>query len=92
MQQNLFFDSFKLALHVSGDSFAHLQEQFGCIYSFLEQSTDSAVCCRPVIRCVTGRQQTAESVRSSRDSELHAYEILRILLLTITKICKINEC
>jgi len=29
MQQNyVFIDSFKSALHVSGDSFAHLQERF----------------------------------------------------------------
>jgi hypothetical protein len=28
------FDSFTIALNVSGDSFAHLQEQFDCIYSF----------------------------------------------------------
>ena len=43
-----FIDSFKLALHVSDDSFTHLQENFGCICSFLEQCTDSAVCRRPV--------------------------------------------
>jgi len=34
--------SFKLAVHVLGDSFAHLQEHFDCIYSFLEQCTNSA--------------------------------------------------
>ena len=63
----VFIDSFKLALHVSGDSFAHLQEHFDCIYSFLEPSTDSAVCCWPVTQigwnrppCDTCRQQTAE--------------------------------
>ena len=28
-----FSNSFKLALHVSGDSFAHLQEHFDCIYT-----------------------------------------------------------
>ena len=39
-----FIDSFKLAVHVSGESFAHLQEHFDCIYSFSEQCTDSAVC------------------------------------------------
>jgi len=39
---------FKLALHVSGDSFVHLQQHFDCIYSFLGQCTDCAVCCRPV--------------------------------------------
>ena len=43
-----FIGSFKLAVRVSGDSFAHLQEHFYCIYSFLEQCTDTAVCCRPV--------------------------------------------
>jgi len=43
-----FTDSFKLVLHVSGESFAHLQEHFDCIYSFLEHCTGSAVCCRPV--------------------------------------------
>ena len=43
-----FTDSFKLALHVSGDSFAHLQENFDCIYSFLEKWTYSVVCCQPV--------------------------------------------
>jgi hypothetical protein len=43
MQQNLFINSFKLALHVVGDSFAHLQEHFDCTYSFLGQCTDSAV-------------------------------------------------
>jgi len=43
-----FIDSLKLALHVSGDCFFHLQEHFDCIYSFLEQCTVSAVCCRPV--------------------------------------------
>jgi hypothetical protein len=36
-----FIDSFKLALHVSGDSFAHLQEHFDCIYSF----TMYRLCC-----------------------------------------------
>ena len=69
-----FIDSLKLAVHVSGDSFAHLQEHFDCMYSFLEQCTDSAVCCRPVTQvgwnqfyptCVTGRQQTAEKVHCS---------------------------
>jgi hypothetical protein len=34
MQQFPFIDLFKSALHVSGDVFAHLQEQFNCIYSF----------------------------------------------------------
>ena len=49
MQQNLFFiDSFKLALHFSGNSFAHLLEHFDFIHNFSEQYTDSAVCCRPV--------------------------------------------
>jgi len=43
-----FIDSFKLALYVSGDSFAHLQEHFDCTYSFLEKCTDSPVCCWPV--------------------------------------------
>jgi len=43
-----FIDYFQLALHVSGDSFAHLQEHFDCIYSFLDQCTYCAVCCRPV--------------------------------------------
>ena len=68
-----FIDSFNLALHVSSDSFAHLQGHFDCTYSFLEQCTDSAVCCRPVTqigwnhpKCVTGRQQTAESVHCSK--------------------------
>jgi len=42
MQQNyIFIDSFKSALHVNGNSFAHLQEHFDCMYSFLEQCTDS---------------------------------------------------
>jgi len=31
-----FIDSFKLALHVSGDSFVHLEEHFDGIYSFLD--------------------------------------------------------
>ena len=35
-----FIDSFKLALHVSGDSFVHLQEHFDYIHSFLEKCTD----------------------------------------------------
>ena len=43
-----FIDSFKVAVHVSGDGFAHLQEHYDCIYSFLEQCTDSVVCCRQV--------------------------------------------
>jgi len=48
-----FIASFKLALHVSGDSFAHLQEHFDCTYRFLGQCTDCAVCCRPVTQmCV----------------------------------------
>jgi O-glycosyl hydrolase len=34
MQQFPFFDLFKSALHVSGDVFAHLQEQFYSIYGF----------------------------------------------------------
>jgi hypothetical protein len=34
MQKHLFIDLFKSALHVSGNVFAHLQEQFNCIYSF----------------------------------------------------------
>jgi len=59
MQQNSFFNaSFKLALHVLGDIFAHLQEHFDRIYSFLEQ-----------YRLPTGdvsRQQTAESVHCSK--------------------------
>ena len=38
MQQNLFIDSFKLTLHVSGYSSTHLQEHFDYIYSFLELS------------------------------------------------------
>jgi len=43
MQQNyVFIDSFKSTLHVSGNSFAHLQDYFDCIYSILEQCTDSA--------------------------------------------------
>ena len=43
-----FICPFKLPLNVSGDSFAHLQERFDCIYSCLEHCTDCAVCCRPV--------------------------------------------
>jgi hypothetical protein len=31
---DLFIDVLKSALHVSGDIFAHLQEQFNCTYSF----------------------------------------------------------
>ena len=63
-----FIDSFKLSLHVSGEYFAHLQEHFDCIYSFLEQRTESAVCRRPVTHptCVTGQQQTADSVHCSK--------------------------
>jgi len=68
-----FIDSFKLAVHVSSNNFAHLQKHFDCIYSFLEQCTDCAVCYRPVTHigwnhpmCVTGRQQTAESVHCSK--------------------------
>jgi hypothetical protein len=34
MQQFSFIVLFKSALHVSGEVFAHLQEQFNCIYSF----------------------------------------------------------
>jgi hypothetical protein len=34
MQQFHIIDLFKSALHVSGDVFAHFQEQFNCIYSF----------------------------------------------------------
>ena len=76
-----FIDSFKLVLHVSGNIFAHLQEHFDCIYCFLEQCTNSAVCCRLVTQirwnwswfnqyhpiCVTGRQQTAGSVHCSKN-------------------------
>jgi len=54
MQQNLFFiDTFKLALHVSGDSFAHLQAHFDCIYSF-------GTMYRLYCLLHTGRQQTAD--------------------------------
>ena len=43
MQQNyVVIDTFKSALHVSGDSFAHLHEHFDCIYSFLGKCIDSA--------------------------------------------------
>jgi len=64
MQQNLFFfiDSFKLDLHVFGDSFAHLQEHFECVYIFLEQCTDSAVCCRPV-----GKRQQSKLKRINKN-------------------------
>jgi len=41
-QQNCLIDSFKLALHVSGDSFAHLRKHFDCIYSF---GTMYRLCC-----------------------------------------------
>jgi hypothetical protein len=34
MQPFPFIDLFKSALHVSGDVFAHPQEQFNCVYSF----------------------------------------------------------
>jgi hypothetical protein len=34
MQRFPFTDFFNSALHVSGDSFAHPQEHFNCIYSF----------------------------------------------------------
>jgi hypothetical protein len=40
-QISFFIDPFMLALHVLGNNFAHLQEHFDCIYSFLEQCTDS---------------------------------------------------
>jgi hypothetical protein len=40
MQQFPFIDLFKSALHVSGDVFAHPQEQFNCIYIALVQCTD----------------------------------------------------
>ena len=53
MQQSCFDDSFKLALNVSGNSFAHLQEHF------VLDGTEF----HPI--CVTGRQQTAESVLCS---------------------------
>jgi len=49
-----FIDSLKLAVHVSGDSFAHLQEHFDCIYSFLEQCTHFAVCCRSAADSTVG--------------------------------------
>jgi hypothetical protein len=34
MQQFLFIDIFKSALHVLGDVFAHLEGQFNCMRSF----------------------------------------------------------
>jgi len=63
-----FIDSFKLALHVSGDSFAHLQEHFDCIYSFLEQCTLSAVCCRPVTQ-IEWSVQSVPPVGSRQQSQ-----------------------
>ena len=64
MQQNLFYWFF----YACSTCFAHLQEHFDCVYSFLEQCTESAVCCWPVtqVGCVTGRRQTADSVRCSK--------------------------
>jgi hypothetical protein len=44
MQQILFIDIFKLALHVSGDIFAHPQEHFS-LYEYIQllvQCTDTA--------------------------------------------------
>ena len=61
MQQNfVILILLKLDLHVSAHSFAYLQEHFSCVYSFLEQCTDCAVCCRQVTQI--GKQQTAQSV------------------------------
>jgi hypothetical protein len=34
MQQFMFIDPFKSALHISGANYAHPQEHFGCIYNF----------------------------------------------------------
>jgi len=36
MHQIFFIDYFKQAVHVSGDSFTHLQDHFDRIYTFLE--------------------------------------------------------
>ena len=53
MQQSyVFMDTFKSALHVSGDSFAHLQEHFYCIYSFLNNSPTLLPTGRQQIRCI----------------------------------------
>jgi len=57
-----FSNSFKLALHVSGDSFAHLQEHFDCIYSVLELCTDFAFCCRPVTHSLVGSRRQSRYI------------------------------
>jgi len=53
-----------LDLHVSGDTFVHLQEHFDFMYRFLEQCTDCAVCCRPVTQIE--RQHSEELVHYSK--------------------------
>ena len=65
-----FIDSFKLAVRVSGDSFAHLQEHFDYIYSFLKQCTDSAVCCPQVTQI--GRNWPVPSNLCHRSAALWA--------------------
>jgi hypothetical protein len=52
LQQFPFIDIFKSALHVSGDVFAHLEEQFNCTYSF------------GTMRRPTGRQQVVALYQS----------------------------
>ena len=66
-----FIDSFKLALRVSGDSFTHLQEHFYCIYGFLEQCTDPAVCCRPVTQIGSNLCHFTSNARSHKRQDLN---------------------
>jgi len=63
-----FIDSFKLALRVAGDIYAHIQEHFDCIYSFLEQCTGCAVCCRPVTQIRWSSIQSVSPVGSRQHS------------------------
>ena len=79
MQKICFIDSFKLALHVSGDSFAHLRDHFDCIYSFLEHCTDSAVCCRPVTQI--GCNLCHRSAADSRVSKLFQKAVRTVKVL-----------
>jgi len=52
-----FIDSFRLALHVSGDSFVHLQEHFDCRYiltkTFHEQGSQIKVLLIIILSCRT---------------------------------------
>jgi len=86
-----FIDSFRFTLYVLGDSFAQLQDHFDCIYSFLEQCTDSAVFCRPVTQFGWSSIQVLSNLCHRSAADLRVGTFFQKAVCTVKVLLRMGE-